>query len=415
MKVTLSPEKLQGSVKAPPSKSYMHRALICAALSEGETEILCDSFSQDIIATASCLERLGAEVKMGDGKIVVGTVRRTDSTVTIDCNESGSTLRFILPFVAALGQNTVITGAKRLGERPLAPLCEAISGSGVEISCENGSSLPCTIKGKMQSGEYSVKANISSQFVSGLIMALAMQGGSVVAEGEIVSAPYINMTLDIMRRFGMGVAQKGNVFEIEKNTAPAPKSICAEGDFSNAAFWLVAGVIGNGTIICENLSENTKQGDIKITQILKQMGGDITFENSRVIARPSCLTGIEIDAENIPDLVPVLCVAAACADGQTVIRNIARLREKESDRVESTIAMLGALGGDIRCEGNTLIVRKSKLRSGEVESFNDHRIAMAAAVASVATDGEVTINGAEAVNKSYPDFFEKFHSLEVRV
>ncbi len=415
MKVTLSPKKLQGVVKAPPSKSYMHRALICASLTEGETTIECDSFSNDIKATASCLEKLGAKILIGDGKIVVGTVKRTDATVTIDCNESGSTLRFMLPFVASLGQNTVITGAQRLGERPLAPLCDAISGGGVEISCEDGASLPCVVKGKMQSGNYIVKANVSSQFVSGLIMALAMCGGTVTADGETVSAPYINMTLDVMKSFGINVEKKGNVFEVEKGGNPSPKSICTEGDFSNAAFWLVAGVIGSGEIICENLSENTKQGDIKIIEILKQMGADIAFEDSRVIARPSHLTGIEIDAENIPDLVPVLCVAAACAGGETVIRNISRLREKESDRVESTMTMLKALGGDIRCEENALIVKKSKLHSGEVDSFNDHRIAMAAAVASVAADGEVTINGAEAVNKSYPDFFEKFHSLEVRV
>lgn len=415
MKVTLSPEKLQGSVKAPPSKSYMHRALICASISEGETEILCDSFSNDIKATASCLENLGAKVSIGDGKIVVGTVKRTDSTVTIDCGESGSTLRFMLPFVAALGQSTIITGAKRLGERPLAPLCEAISGRGAEIFCEKGASLPCTVKGKMQSGEYSVKANISSQFVSGLIMALAMCGGTVLTEGEIVSAPYINMTLDVVKRFGISVETKGNIFKVKKIATPAPKSICAEGDFSNAAFWLVAGAIGCGEIVCENLSENTKQGDIKIVEILKQMGADISFENSKVTVKPSRLTGVEIDAENIPDLVPVLCVAAACADGETVIKNISRLREKESDRVESTMAMLRSLGGDIRCEENSLIVKKSRLHSGEVDSFNDHRIAMSAAVASVAADGEVTINGAEAVNKSYPDFFEKFHSLEVRV
>lgn len=415
MKVTLSPEKLCGSVKAPPSKSYMHRALICASLIPGETEILCDSFSQDIRATASCLDALGAKVSIGDGKIVVGTVKRKEDVVTIDCRESGSTLRFMLPFVAALGQSTVITGAKRLGERPLAPLCESISGSGVEISCEKGHSLPCVVKGKMKSGTYIVRANISSQFVSGLIMALAMEGGKVIAEGEIVSAPYINMTVDVMNLFGMRVTKTGNTFEIEKKSGIAPKQICAEGDFSNAAFWLVAGVIGGGEIICENLNEDTKQGDKRIVEILKQMGADITFENSKVVARPSHLKGIEIDAENIPDLVPVLCVAAACAEGETVIRNIARLREKESDRIESTMAMLRALGGDIRCSGNSLFIKKSKLHSGKVDSYNDHRIAMAAAVASVAADGAVTINGAEAVNKSYPDFFEKFHSLEVRV
>ena len=415
MKVTLSTKKLQGAVKAPPSKSYMHRALICASLFGGETEILCDSFSEDIIATASCLENLGAKVEFGDGKIVVGTVKRTDETVTIDCNESGSTLRFMLPFVAALGQDCVITGAQRLAQRPLEPLCKAISGNGVEAVCEGELSLPCAVKGKLQSGNYSVKANVSSQFVSGLIMALAMCGGSVTAEGEIVSAPYINMTLDVMKRFGINVKKKGNVFEVEKLSASAPNRIYAEGDFSNAAFWLVAGAIGSGEIVCENLNKDTKQGDIRVVEILRQMGADITFENSRVIVRPSNLTSVKIDAEDIPDLVPVLCVAASCADGETVITNISRLREKESDRIESTMAMLKALGGDIRCEENALIVRKSNLHAGVVESFNDHRIAMAAAVASIASDGDVTINGAEAVKKSYPDFFEKFHSLEVRV
>lgn len=417
MKVTLSSSVLNGTISAPPSKSCMHRALICAAASEKPTKIICDSFSMDTKATISCLEALGAKFEYGDGFVTVypmDTDADNDTQCVLDCGESGSTLRFMLPFAAALGRRAKFIGAKRLGERPLAPLCDALNRHGVETHYGEGAFLPLEISGTLSGDVFEIPGGISSQFITGLLFALGITGGGrIKTTGTLKSAPYIDITADIQRQFGIAVEKTADGYVVERGQHyTSPGEIAIEGDYSNAAFWLVAGAVGSSEkICCTSLRKDTLQGDSKIIDVLREMGADIRREGDCVTVYKSHLRAIELDCSDIPDIVPIICVAASSAEGTTVLRNIERLREKESDRVKTTLDMLSALGADISADEKTISISKSHLRGGCVTSANDHRIAMSSAIASTLCDGEVTIDIAEAVSKSYPDFYEKFKML----
>ena len=416
MRVTLLPSETSGVITAPPSKSYMHRALILSAAADKSTKIKCATFSEDIKATMSCLEALGAEFEIKKDYIIVKPIDRTkndDKECVLDCFESGSTLRFMLPFAAALGKKCTFTGAPRLGERPLLPLLSALRENGVEITHSENSFLPCKLEGKLKGKDFTVPGDVSSQFITGLLFALGVAGGGkIVTTTPLESGPYIDITLDMQKKFGVTAKKMPYGYLIEENQHYiSPDAVEIEGDYSNAAFWLVAGAIGKGGIRCEGIRENSLQGDRKITDILSQMGANIQMDKNSVTVYPSQLKATNIDAADIPDIVPILCVASCSASGETVISNIKRLREKESDRVESTVNMLSELGADIEASENTITRRKSTLGAGVIDSANDHRIAMSGAIASLIANGEVTIENSGAVKKSYPDFFEKFQML----
>lgn len=418
MNITLNPMRISGEITAPPSKSYMHRALICAALSDGDTFIECSSFSEDIKATMRCLNALGAKIKEEEGGVRVYPIDKKASAGELNCNESGTTLRFMLPLASVLGKECIISGAPRLGKRPLAPLCEELERHGAVVKYGKESFLPLNLSSKAESGKYIIPANISSQFVSGLLLALASTGEEceIVTTGKQVSTPYIDLTLDMQKSYGIDVTKTETGFLIGKGQRYiSPKKTVIEGDYSNGAFFLAAGAIAaKDFITVGGLFENSRQGDSEIVAILKRMGARIERSGDKLKVYKSKLHKAVIDAENIPDLVPVLCVAASFAEGETVINNITRLREKESDRVLSTLSLIKALGGDIEADDNCIRVRKSALHGAAVDGFNDHRIVMSAAVASLCAGGSVTINGSEAVAKSYPDFFEKFSSMGVK-
>lgn len=416
MKVIISPSKLRGTVSAPPSKSCMHRALICAAAAESSTDIICDSFSKDTEATIRCLTALGAKFEVSGSLVKVFPINREEKEnepCVLDCNESGSTLRFMLPFAASLGKKCVFTGAERLGQRPLLPLCEALESHGISLSY-GSSFLPCSIEGKLKGGLFEIPGDISSQFITGLLFAIGViGGGEIKTTSPLKSGPYIDITTDIQKKFGISADRtEGGYVVAEGQKYTSPGTIEIEGDYSNGAFWLVAGAIGSyGSITCTALREDSLQGDRRIIDILRLMGADITREGDRVTVKKSHLKAVEIDCSDIPDIVPVLAVAASAAEGTTVFRNIGRLRAKESDRVQTTADMLKALGGNICFDETTIYVTGTALSGGVVSSANDHRIAMSAAVASLICSGSVTIDMAEAVSKSYPDFYEKFIML----
>lgn len=414
MKVILSPSKLEGTVSAPPSKSCMHRALICAAAADKPTEIICDSFSADTKATMECLKSLGARFEYNKGIVTVHPIERKASLreCVLDCGESGSTLRFMLPFAAALGHECRFTGAERLGQRPLRPLLDALNSHGVKTKFGD-SFLPCSISGKLSGGVYEIPGDISSQFITGLLFALGvLGGGEIKTSTPLKSGPYIDITTDIQKKFGIDVIKTENGYIIpEGQQYTSPEKVSIEGDYSNGAFWLVAGAIGGGEITCTRLREDTLQGDCKIIDVLGAMGTDITRDDDKITVHKSKLKGIEVDCTDIPDLVPVLCVAATAAEGRTVFRNIERLRAKESDRVQTTADMIRALGGKIEFNEATISVTGCSLTGGTVSSANDHRIAMSAAVASLRCSESVIIDEAEAVRKSYPDFYEQFNML----
>ncbi len=394
MTVTVSGCSLKGTVAAPASKSAVHRLLICAALSESATVITGATMSQDIEATMACLTALGATIQVHSDTLTVHPIREANRGALLDCGESGSTLRFLLPIAAALG-GASFTGRGRLAERPLSPL--------YELLCENGCTLspqgrfPLTVTGKLYGKRFVIDGGVSSQFISGLLLAAPLLGDTVQihVSGTAESISYVALTVAAMRRFGVVVTQQDNVFTVTGQYR-SPQTVTAEGDWSNAAFWLVAkALLPQADITVTNLNEQSLQGDRAIAQIIADTKG---------LAVP-----LKIDAAQIPDLVPILAVLAAAIKGRSVIGNARRLRIKESDRLRSVSDLLNSLGGKVT-EGEDYLVidGTGRLRGGAVNACNDHRIAMAAAVAACICEEPVVIHGAEAVRKSYPTFFTEF-------
>lgn len=423
MKVTLKPTTLAGAVAAIPSKSIAHRMLLAAALSDAPCRIYCPGTSADIEAMVNCLNELGATVVRDGDYIDVTPIGTVKVGATLDCGESGTTLRLILPVVCALGANSALVGHGRLPQRPLSPLYEELVAHGMKLSAQG--SNPFLTEGQIGAGKYTLGADVSSQFISGLLFALSATSGEseLTLTGKIESKKYIDMTVDVLRLFGSDVRwdESGTVLRLGEGGAVggdngrarlrSPGQCAVEGDWSNGAFWITAGAI-SGCVCCSGLSPASSQGDCAIADILRSAGADIENEGDAYVCRSSYLSSMEIDATHIPDLVPILSVAACAADGETVIKGAARLRYKESDRIAAVADMIRNLGGDITETDDGLIIRGTGcLRGGTVDSVNDHRIAMSAAVASCICGESVTITGAEAVNKSYPKFFDDFSAL----
>ena len=399
---------VKSNIRAISSKSEAHRLLICAALGDRDCTLLCTDTNADIDATAACLNALGADIKRTDGGFSVHPIEKLVTGGELNCNESGSTLRFLLPLAASLGADCAFNMRGRLPSRPLSPLYELMSDNGVALSPQG--SNPLAIKGKLNSGNYSIAADVSSQYISGLLFALSVAEGesTLTLEGKIESAPYVQMTLDALNLFGANIEynESQRSFKIiGRSRLASPEEVVVYGDWSNAAFFLVAGAIGKNSVKVQGLDQNSCQGDKEILTVLRKMGADITLDSDGITVNPSRLHGVEIDAANIPDLVPILAVAASVAEGETKIFNASRLRIKESDRIESVCATLSTLGADICPTSDGMIIHgKNRLSGGEVDSYNDHRIAMSASIASLVCDGAVKITRFEAINKSYPTF-----------
>ncbi len=417
MKVRLTPVKLSGSIPAISSKSDAHRLLIAAALSDRETEIVCNVLSEDIRATARCLAALGAEVEFAGNRMRVHPIPRTENAeeapVTLNCGESGSTLRFLLPVVSALSKNGKFTGGGRLPERPVTELREAMEAHGVRFS-EQGV-FPIHTAGTLQAGEYVLRGDVSSQYVTGLLFALPLLSDDSTLRllPPVESAPYIEMTLSTLTRFGITVRREGHTYFIKGNqTYRSPGVVPVEGDWSNAAFFLTAGALG-APVTVTGLNLDSPQGDKAILEILRRMGAKVETAGETVTVSPGQLCGIAQDMADIPDLAPIFSVAAAAArTGETAIQNAARLRLKESDRLAAIHRMLGSLGVSCTETADGLLIPGGQsISGGETSGFGDHRMVMAAAIASVLAETPVTIDGAEAVEKSYPHFFEDFKRL----
>ena len=408
MDIIFKNARVKCKIRAISSKSEAHRALICAALSDGETTLICTDTNADIDATASCLNSLGADIKRTRDGFAIAPIKTVTKWATLGCNESGSTLRFLLPLASALGADCSFLMRGRLAQRPLSPLYELLSENGIILSPKGEN--PLKIDGMLPCGDYSVAANISSQYISGLLFALSVTSGdsTLALEGKIESAPYIEMTVNTLLSFGAEIKfdSENNIFYIKgTKKLTSPTLFTVGGDWSNAAFFLCAGVIGKNPVTLTGLDENSAQGDRAILSVLRRMGADIRREGGEIAAFPSKLHGTLIDAADIPDLVPVLATVASVAEGETRIYNASRLRLKESDRIESVCAFLSSLGADIAPTDDGMVIHgRASLVGGEVDSFNDHRIAMSASVASLVCRDEVKISRFEAVNKSYPSF-----------
>lgn len=412
MDVTLSPRTLSGSIdNVIASKSFAHRAFICAALADRPTKIECNSSSNDIVATVGVLRSMGADIGI-DGNIYTITPIKNipKDEIQVDFGESGSTMRFILPILGALGIKAKMITHARLTSRPLSPLYEQLVSHGMSLSEQGKCPLYCG--GKLEGSNYIISGGVSSQFISGLIFALSVSGGGTVnVEGKLESSSYVDLTNDMLKKFGIEVTRQNNIFTVKSGKITSPGYIRVEGDWSNAAFWLAAGALSENGVKVSPLNLHSIQGDKAIMDILSSFGAVVSADQETISVKKNTLKGTVIDAANIPDLVPILSVVAAACEGKTRIDNIARLRFKESDRVAAVCEMLGNLGIKTLSDENTLTIYPGKIRSAVISSYNDHRIAMSAAIASTLSDGDITITDAGAVSKSYPDFFEQILTL----
>ena len=380
MDITIQPRHLRGEAHIPPSKSMAHRLLICAALSDNATQLICPETNRDMEATVGCLNALGANIIRTDSGYTVFPISNIPENAELPCGESGATLRFLLPIVGALGVDAIFHLEGRLSQRPLSPLWEEMERMGCTLSRPTEDTVRC--HGKLCPGHYYIDGDVSSQFISGLLFALALLPGSTLeVTSKVESAPYIAMTKAVMEQFH----------------APqyhSPGHITVEGDWSNAAFWVAAAYCGSEGILVLGLDSDSLQGDRAILDILPML--------------MKCFS--TISASDIPDLIPVLSVVAAANHG-AVFQNIRRLRLKESDRVAAILSMIRSLGGKAEATEDTLTVFGTGLKGGIVDSFSDHRIAMSAAIAATVCKMPVTILGAECVEKSYPKFWEEYACL----
>ena len=393
MNIEITPSKLEGSVNAPSSKSMCHRLLVAALFGKQDTQINTNCFSKDIYATCSCVSKLGKNVSCNPDKqqINITCDNKQIDYPELFANESGTTARFILPCASTLLDGFTLDGCGRLTERPFSHLCEQMRKNGVSI---NSDTLPITCKGKLCSGLFTLPGNISTQFISGLLFALpTLEGDSKIQiTTEIEGFGYIAMTLDVLKKFGIQIEYEDNCFNIKGNQIyKTPAIIDCEADWSNAAFFVVANEIGSN-IELSGLNYNSCQGDKEILSLCRNVS--------------------DIDASNIPDLVPILSVLYSVSGKDVRIYNAGRLRLKESDRIKATCQMINALGGSATEKQDEIIIHgKHELCGGIVDSFNDHRIVMASAIASTKCKNKVIINNAQAVDKSYPTFFNDFASL----
>ncbi|MCL2352755.1 MAG: 3-phosphoshikimate 1-carboxyvinyltransferase [Firmicutes bacterium] len=403
----------KGVIQMPPSKYASHRALICAGLAEGRSVLWGLSDSEDARATAACMTALGARYSGGCGRTdAEGAFPKPDGRI-LDCGESGSTLRFLIPVAALSGEEVLFAGRGRLMERPLGPYAEALGKNGVSLEPE-GDKL--RLRGRLGPGVFSMDGGVSSQFVSGLLFALPLLDGDseIRMTSPLESASYAGMTIDVLAGFGIDVINNGyREFLVKGGQRYRPAERRIEADFSQAAFFLAAGALG-ADCECAGLDRRTAQGDKKILDILKECGIElIERENGNIKAVPGKIRGVTADMSDIPDLAPPLAAMLCFCEGTSRLVNAGRLRLKESDRLAALASELGKLGADIDEKPDGLVIRGvQSLKGGAVRSHNDHRIAMALAVAAIRADGPVFVEGSECVGKSYPGFWEDFGKAE---
>lgn len=414
MNKTILPGARTGEVHIPASKSQAHRMLLCAAMGEKEVTLRCRGLSKDILATVACLKALGASVDAEGEVLHLRPVSAPPPGLCLlPCGESGSTLRFLLPLVGALGASAVFEREGRLPERPIEPLGRELCRNGMDIRSD-GARLSCS--GQLRPGAFSLPGNISSQYISALLMTLPLLEGesTLHMEGALESAAYVAMTEEVLRLGGVQTEKTGAGYRIPggQHCRFAPE-LSVEGDYSNAAFFLCAGALSERGIRVTGLDPQSRQGDRAIVPLLEEMGAQVASDGSSVTVKRAALHGITIDASPIPDLIPVLSVVAAAASGETRVIHAQRLRLKESDRLHSTTQMLRALGTEAEELPDGLVIRGGRtLAGGTVDACGDHRIAMSAAVAGGICRGAVTICGSECVQKSYPDFWTDFQQLK---
>lgn len=412
MDIRIMPSKLSGKLNAPPSKSAAHRAAICAALSHGVNTLSPIQPTADMLATISAASVLGAKANLNSNTLEISGVEKAPDSAVLDCGESGSTLRFFVPIAAALGVNASFRGHGRLPERPMEELVRVLSKNGVIITKNEDEILSCS--GKLKPGIFEIGGNVSSQYITGLLFALPLLDGdsSIKLTTPLESRGYVDMTIAMQSRFGVNITETFDGFFVKGNQQYKAQSCEVEGDYSSAAFWLTAAAIG-GSIRLSGLDLNSKQGDKRILELLTGCGAKVEYGRSDISVEHGTLNGFDVDVSQIPDIMPILAVAATFSNGVSRLYNARRLRLKESDRLTAVTAGLRELGaGVIENADEITIIGQDWLRGGGiVDSYGDHRIAMSMSIATAFCRKPSVILGAECVDKSYPGFYKDFAGL----
>ncbi|WP_315114417.1 3-phosphoshikimate 1-carboxyvinyltransferase [Clostridium intestinale] len=416
--VKITPGKLNGEVKIPPSKSMAHRAVICASLSKGKSKITNIEYSDDIIATINAMRALGSEIEIFDDHLEIdGSRVFSKNAGEIDCNESGSTLRFMVPLAIAKEAEMRFIGKGNLGKRPLTTYYEIFDRQGIEYSYKEGE-LDLKVKGSIKGEEFKIRGDISSQFISGLLFTLPLikEDSKIIITTNLESKGYIDLTLSMLNYYGISVVNNDyKEFIIKGNQKYTPKDYKVEGDFSQSAFFLVADALGSDVLV-KDLNMDSLQGDKEVIEIVERMGCKILSKEEGIKVKAKGLTPTIIDAAQCPDIIPVLTVLASLTTGITKVINAERLRIKECDRLKAITRELNKLGASVtELENSLLIEGVESLTGGIVSSWDDHRIAMSLAIAATCAKDEVIIENPSCVKKSYPSFWRDYKLLGGKV
>ncbi len=424
MNVTITPSRVAGTARAPPSKSYTHRAILAAGYADGAT-VRDALWSADTRATARAVELFGGDVDRGeDGTLEIDGFggRPTVPADVIDCANSGTTMRLVTAAAALADGTTVLTGDGSLRSRPQGPLLEALTDLDATAASTRGNGqAPLVVTGPLSGGEVSIPGDVSSQYITALLMAGAVtdEGIAIDLETELKSAPYVDITLEVLDAFGVDARHTEDGFAVDggQSYAPAGGEYAVPGDFSSISYPLAAGAIAGDEGVRIEGAHPSAQGDTAIVEIVERMGADVDWdrESGTIDVAAAPLSGIEVDVEDTPDLLPTIAALGAVADGDTTITNAEHVRYKETDRVSAMAEELGKLGVETTEERDSLTVHgsESTLEGATVSGRDDHRIVMALALAGLAADGETTIEGADHVDVSFPGFFDLLEALGV--
>ena len=404
---------LKGRVLPPPSKSHTHRAFFLASMAQGRSRIGHALFSDDTRATLDACSKMGSSYSIEGGSVDIcgGELHAPESVV--DANNSGTTMRIFTGLCSMFDREVTITGDESLQKRPMGPLLDALSQNGTVCTSREGGLPPVTVRGPNPGGEVHIDGSVSSQYITSLLMTGPMLANDsrIVVEGSMVSAPYLDVTAHMMGLFGAEVQRDGNVFTVRGGTGYRPYDYNVPSDFSSAAFPLVAGALG-GEVTVTGMDLNDPQGDRKIVDVLRTVGCGVTVDGDTITASKHMLKGCELDMGEIPDLFPIVAVLLSTAEGDSRLYGAPQLKFKESNRIETVVNMINAIGGDAEATDDGCIIHgKDVLEGGSIVHKGDHRIMMSAAIASLVCNGPVMMDDTECCAVSYPDFPEQMASL----
>jgi 3-phosphoshikimate 1-carboxyvinyltransferase len=410
MKLHIKPSSVNGTIDAPASKSYLQRAIMASSLCNGTSILDGVSLCDDSEAVLNIAKELGATIEYHGRQLTIKEGITTSNSI-LNCHESGLALRMLSPIVALFPDSTTITGSGSLLNRPIDMISDALMQLKVAVTTNNGK-LPITIGGNLQGGTIEIEGSKGSQLLTGLLMALPMaKNDSKIIVRNLKSKPYIEMTLEVLKNWDIEIENTNfEEFFIKGNQQYIPANYIIEGDWSGAAFMLVAGAIA-GNVTVNGLQKNSKQADAKIVEVLNKVGAVISFIDKSISIQKNMLNGFDFDATDCPDLFPPLVALAVHCNSTSTIAGVSRLFTKESNRAETLVDVFTNLGVDIRIQNDSMIIEPSTLKYNTINAYNDHRIAMAVSIAALRSDSGVEIDGFECINKSYPEFYNDLKTI----